>query len=105
MDHCSLPPWPGLITCAGNDTTGDGSQLMKLFTSPYVSSDNSQLITAVKLCAQHILAITRPGRQTEIQKKGMAGSGKGAGLATLAVNVSLRMDYPSTLLPPSMLNE
>lgn len=58
----------------------------QLFASSYVSKDSSQLITAVKLRAQHLLANTRPGRQTEIQKKGMAGTAKRPVLATLVVS-------------------
>lgn len=58
----------------------------QLFTSSYVFSNSSQLITAVKLRAQRPLAITRAGRQTEIQRKGMAGRGKGALLATSTIS-------------------
>lgn len=54
----------------------------QLFTSLDVSSDSSQLLTAVKQRAQQPLTITRPGRQTGIQKKGMQGTrGGGRGCA------------------------
>lgn len=61
----------------------------QLFTVPDVSSDSSQLVTAVKQRAQQPLTITRPGRQTGIQKNGMqgvVGGVKGAVLAALGVS-------------------
>lgn len=59
----------------------------QLFTSPDVSSDSSQLVTAVKQRAQQPLTITRPGRQAGIQKNGMQGCVKGT-LALAALGVS-----------------